>query len=514
MKPGKLIPLIFGVLLLVSACMRDKLDFKMVDDLRFNPDIEAPLVKARLSLNDLVEKDSSNTFVVNPDNSLRIRYYQEDLVSFQPFDFVDIPSQDPVSVPAIVGQPPYDFEMGLGTIGGVELTEAEFHQGYFVVEVKSSVPLAADVEVEVTLLNALKNGQQVRPSIVLIAGSTTSKDSIDLQQAVFDLSNGGQSVNYFAIRTDVKNPPVTLTGTPLEVGLQFTLLDLERAEGFFGNREINIPSGSFDFDVSGIKELVDGFYVSNPTIRLLTASNVGIELEVAPDLDGQNKEGAVTSLDVDPQTISAAANSSSYDTSAIVFNPNNSNVVDFLAALPNRVLYSGKAALNPGGATNTNFVTRESEVSVGVEVDIPLELSIQNMRLEQTLSDIKLFNDDSSGIDALTLIFYTSNGFPFGLDLTVAFLDSTTQDSIQGFDLGLLRAAEIGNNGEIISRGEFAPQEVTFDGDMLEKLKRSDKIRFRATLNTPNAGQEVQKFYTHFDLEIKVAAKAKLNVKL
>ena len=502
--------MLLGVL--VTSCYKDKIDPDMLDDLRFNPELEVPLVKARLTLDDIVAKDTSGIFSVGPDDFITVRYRQDDLFTFIPNDFVEIPDQDPQVFPMVTGQPPVVLSMGLGTIGGVELATTRFYRGKMELRLSTASPLSEDLEVKLTIANAKVNGQDLTHNMTLVSGSNEVVDSISLPDVEFDFTNGGQSVNFVSVGLEFVNPPAGLVGDQLSYSIQFQGLELDYTTGYFGNREIDIPSGSFDFDLSGIEELASGFKIENPKLEMLVATNIGLPFEIAPDLDGVNSTRTVTSLDAQAQQVNGATDTIGFDTSIVSFNTNNSKIDEFIAALPSRILYSGKATLNPQGVT-TNFVGRNSEISASLDIEFPLEVSIDNSVLEQDLTGIDILSENPEEIEEITLIFRSSNGFPFTLDLNAIFLDENTGDSIYGFNLGLLKAATVAANGDITSRGEFAtPREVTFTGPTLDLLKQSDAIRFRAVLNTP--GGTPQKFYTHFDTRINIATRVKLNAEL
>lgn len=501
------------LLVLVSSCYKDKIDTDLLNDLRFNPELEVPIVNATLSLADIVEKDTSGIFIVDQDNFVTIKYKQDALFEFSPGDFVEIPDQDPQIFPVVVGQPPVGLNMSLGTIGGVQLGTSEFFSGNLELILSSPVALSEDVEVKLTISNAQKGSQDLSQSVTLSAGDIEVVDSTALPGFVFDFSNGGQNVNYISLGIELVNPPAGLLGSALSLSIQFKGLSLDYANGYFGDRIINIPSGNFDFDLSGIEKLASGFRISNPDIKLLLASSVGLPVELAPDLDGINSANAVTSLGATPQLIAAATDTIGFDTSVIAFNSTNSNIADFIAALPSTILYSGKATLNPAGPTTSNFISRNSALSASIDIELPLEISIDNSILEQELTGINIFSDNPEELEELTLIFRSSNGFPFDLDLSVAFLDSVTQDSVFGFDLGLLQAAITNSNGEILTRGKYAtPREITFTKADFDILKSTNTIRFKARLNTP--GGAPKKFYTHFDTQISIAARVKINAEL
>ena len=511
MKLPKILMLISGVAL-ITSCYKDKIDPDMLNNLRFEPEVEVPLVKATLSLEDIVAKDTSGILQVDENNFITIKYKQDNLFEFAPNDFVEIPDQDPQVFPVVVGQPPIILNMGLGTVGGVQLGNAEFSTGSMELVLESGSALSEDVEVRLVINNAQQGSQDLSHNITLAAGNTQVVDSVTLPGVIFDFTNGGQNVNYISVGLEVINPDSVLLGSALNYSVQFKNLELEYATGFFGDRDVDIPSGDFDFDLSGIEKLASGFRIANPDLKLLIASNIGLPVELAPDLDGINSANEITNLGATPQLISAASDTVGFDTSTIAFNTQNSNIADFIAALPSTILYSGKATLNPNGPTMSNFIGKNAALSASIDVELPLEISIDNSVLEEELTGIDIFSENPEEIDEFTLIFRSSNGFPFELDISAAFLDQNTKDSVFGFNLGLLEAAET-DDSTIVKRGEYAvPREITFTGADLDLLKSTNAIRFRATLNTP--GSSPKKFYTNFDTEISIAARVKLKAEL
>ena len=231
------------------------------------------------------------------------------------------------------------------------------------------------------------------------------------------------------------------------------------------------------------------------------------------DLDGVNSKGNITSLNAPDQQIAAADDPNTPKHNSIKFDKNNSSIADFLASIPVELLYSGKVELNPQG-TGNNFISKNSGIKVGLDIDIPLKLRADNMQLDQTVDDIEFFSENPEEVEALTLIFYTDNGFPFDMSVDVKFLEIGTGDSIHGFQLPLLNAAPVDANGRVTAHAPTDRLEITFTPEMLDKIKRSDKLRFIGRISTANSGNQVAALYTDYKLGIKIAAKVKLNVKL
>lgn len=490
------------------SCSKDKLDFDMVDDIKWRPNVEAPLVVARLSLEDLDEKDSN--LVADSDNALRIRYRKDSLFFFSALDFVEIPAQNSVGVPLNAGNFQINSDLALGTLGGVELRNAQFTKGALGIQLELSSPVASDVMVRIRINNADVSGVVAGKTVILPASDVFIEDSLNLALADFDFTDGQQKVNFISLSLEVLNP-IALGGETVTVTTQFRNLELENAEGYFGQRFINIPAGDFDFDIAGISDFTNGLFLTDPSLKLVTTSTLGASLGLELDLDGVNDDGHVVSLDADAQLLAAATSPQNPNTSNIEYNGNNSGIADFLANLPSNILYSGRAEINPPGQSQNNFINKSSGVSADLEVDIPLRFTAKNVKLDEIL-DVDFFKENPDEVEEITLIFYSDNGLPFDMSVGVSFLEAETGDSLQGFSLPLLDAAPVDGNGRVINPSPQKRVEVKFTKQLVEDLKKCDKLRFVGSLKTGNDGQQIAALYTDYELTVKVAAKVKLNL--
>ncbi len=496
--------------LIAISCTREKIDFDMTDDLSFTPEFEAPLIRAKLSLADLAIKDS--TFKVGADNRVSIEYFKDSLFSFSALDFVKIPDQEAFEFPISPLFNPFDLDMNIGTLGGVQLAETRFDNGFLVFGLSTTTPFATEVKVKVTIKNGDIGGLPMSKTVTLPVGVMSVEDSLDVTAGKIDFSSGG--VNFLGLKAEILNAgTVTPQAGVLELSCRFTKLELLSASGNFGNRHINIPNSAFDFDISGISEFVNGLYLTNPQIKLISKSSIGVDLGMEADFDGINKAGELTSLGAQPQIISAPASMGTFKYDTLSFTKNNSNIADFIAALPTSILYGGRVELNPGITTPNNFIHKDSKVVMGINVKLPLEVQANNLLLEQTLDGIDFLKENPDEVESLNLIFNTKNGFPFDVNVSVAFMDTLTNDSIDGISLQILTAPAVNAQGKVVSRSEHR-EVISLDKILMENLKRSDKMRLRARVSTPNNGQQIVTFYTDYDLEIKIATQIKLNVKL
>ena len=131
---------------------------------------------------------------------------------------------------------------------------------------------------------------------------------------------------------------------------------------------------------------MDGLFLTDPKITMNIENGLGIELDMELDLFGVNGDGIVTDLDLQTQTINSPSNPGVIASSAIEINKNNSQIVNFLASLPNQITYGGVGTLNPsaqGGVTVSNFIDKTSKIDASLTIDLPLQFRAENMKLEE-----------------------------------------------------------------------------------------------------------------------------------
>lgn len=509
----------FSVLIGLSSCERTEIDFDNFNDLRINTAIQAPLVNATLTLGDLLVSDSLLT--EDPDGGLRVIFNQDSIFSLSVIDFVNIPEQTPTIIPVIYDTSanaiPLDIDLALGTLAGAELTTATFDDGILAYEITTANAVNSDVEIRLTLKNATINNVVFDNLLTLPAGTTSYKDSIDVAGLEFDMSNGGTAINFLGLRLDMESADSASPNQLFNLSINFENLAIGNATGFFGHRVVNIPNGSFDFEVSAFENFVSGLFLTNPQITMNIENGLGIELDMELDLFGVNGEGVVTDLDLQTQTINSPQNPGNIVNSAIQINKDNSQIVNFLASLPNQITYGGVGTLNPsaqGGGTAVNFIDKSSKINANLVIDLPLKFRADDMRLEEILN-VSLFEDttQTDQLEELVLFFRVNNGFPFDVELNVSFIDSITGDSLEGFNINLLNAAPVNAAGRV-TQNIISDETITLASDQFPGLIRSNQMKINARLNTTNNNGDGVKMFTDYDLQIKVATSAQIAVPL
>lgn len=492
---------------LLTGCMPD-IDTDKFNDLSYNGEWGVPLVNTRVSLSDVLADDS--LFTIDPDGGLRIIYETDSLAGFSIDDFAEIPQQAPIETQVPLDIPSLSISSGLGTLGGAKFKELVIRDGILSFTVDN--PEANPVELGVTINNASIGGQVFSVNLVCPPGvSTTSQSVAGLE---LDLSNGGTTINYLSFDIAVVNNGGAAAGATVDLSLGYQDLKAGRAVGYFGQRSVAVPSGSFELGVQAFENFLNGLYLADPTLELIVASNVGLPLQLAVDLDGINTAGHVEPLGLSAINIPGPSVIGTYDTTRVVIDNTTSNIVDFIANVPNQIIYSGEGIMNPQGETSVdNFITADGEMQLGLRMDLPLALRTKNLIFEQELADLDFggISEQSESVESLTLRFHVENEFPFDADLKLDFYQNgILTDSV---NLDLFDAAPVDANGR--STGYMVTTEETELTQLkIQRLLGAEKMVMTIRLNTTNEGNTTVKIYEDYDILVRLGIKAKLNYDL
>lgn len=492
----------------VLGCAPD-IDTDKFQNFQYRGEWSIPLLNSRVSLEDILVEDT--LFTVDPDGALRLIYESDSLIGFSIDDFANVPSQDPIVTTVPMDVPSFSVSSSLGTIGGAEFKTLRIREGELNFEVTNA--LSATVELLVVINNATINGSTFQVSLVAPVG--TSQQTVSVAGLEMDLSDGGTTTNYISFDIQVVNNGGAPAGSTVDLSMTYQDLLFGRAVGYFGQRSINVPTGNFELGVQAFENFLDGLYLDDPTIDLIVSTNVGLPLQLDLDMDGINTSGDLEPLGLNSIQISGPSVIGDYDTTVVRIDKNTSNIVDFIANVPNTILYSGSGIMNPQGQTGTdNFVTADGEMQLGLRLDLPLALRTQNLVFEQLIEDIDFggMEEATDPIEKLILKFHVENEFPLDADLKLRFLDdnNAATDSVS---LDLFDAAPVDANGR--STGyQITVEEETITGAKIERLIRSKKLELIVTMNTTNNGNTTVVLYDDYDIRVKLGVQAKLQYDL
>lgn len=463
-----------------------------------------PLAKSRLDLQNLI--NNNDLITSDPDGLVRLVYRQDSIFSQSVSDYTRIPDQMDIKANVTVGNPAINVDQNLGTFGGAKFKSIGLKTGLLRWEAEN--PSAQSIVMQLTFKNTTVGGQPASFSFSTTPGQ--SQGTINLNDLTIDLTQGNPAYNNLGLEFFVSNSNGAPNGTEVNLNISLTDLVVQDAIGFFGIHSVALPSGRIDTKLGIISNIVEGFYLSNPSVKLITTSNIGLPLTINSEIIGVSRQGKIEGLALAPFTFQGAnmpGNVYQYD---FVINPSTSNIANFISNIPNEIIYSGTVQLNPAGDVgNDNFAGNNGYLTIGMEAELPLELSTNNLVLEQTFYNLNLSIDaeDSESVESLTMGFKIENGFPLDADLQVLMIDSTG-NQIDSLFIALFDAAQVNSSGNVVSPAKTI-RYLDFNRQNIDNLLATKTLRVKVVLNTTNAG--VVRILSDYYLDLTIGTRIKLN---
>jgi hypothetical protein len=508
MRKSITIFLIAGLLL---GCMKD-MNFDPDNTFYYKGDWSASVVNGRIDLKSLVM--NNEMISADPDGLLRIVFRQDSVFTQNVYDYTQIPDQAPFDVKVTLGSPGFETGTNLGTFGGAKFKSIKIASG--ALHWKAINPTSQPVELTLEISNADLNGEPLIVNIPCQPG--LSQNSVSLDGLNFDLTQGAGNLAYnnlsFKFSVSTRGAEASKT-EEIDLSLTLTDLSINGASGYFGQYNLELPSGKMSSDFGILSNIAEGLYLANPSFKLVTKSNIGLPVTFTPEISGIGKTGRVVPLNAEPFVFAGSSSVGNIYSYAYELSPQTSNLDNFLANVPRQIVYSGNVLLNPEGETeNDNFIDQDGFIVMGVEAELPLELKTKNLVLEQTFNDINLGIDDDEidFVEALTLGFSIENGFPLDADFYTYFIDEngTVVDSayVAMFDAAITDAA--GN----VTAPASSVRYLEFSQGNISNLLQSKSIKAKVVLNTSGNGDQIVRILDSYYFEILIGTRIKLNYQL
>jgi len=385
--------------------------------------------------------------------------------------------------------------------------------------------LAENIEVVITLPTSL-SGTDTTRFVIPLGASGTRSELLSLDNTVNDFSTDpAQPYNSIPFKYGLSVKPsgggmvnFDLTDS---VVLAYTISDIDFSyvEGYFGQHSFDVDEDSIDLGLGELEDHISGtFTLTNPIVNINFSNSIGVPVSFDLNLIGSNSAGETQGLNASTMNIAYPADrDNSPDISTISFNKDNTDIVELIEMRPGEINYSGGATVNPPGKQGwDNFVTGESNVVAGLEIEIPLEFRANNFTLQDTIENpLKAEDSEEDGdfsvddIEFASLHLFVNNGFPLEIGFKIQLYDSVAGQVLSTLDVPVLfPAAPVDGNGIVTGPTEDTTS-IVITGEFLENLEIADELIVRGSLNTTNSG--AVKILTTYTLEFKLGVSTKVS---
>lgn len=204
-------------------------------------------------------------------------------------------------------------------------------------------------------------------------------------------------------------------------------MKLEKAVGYFPVPSLQLDSNNLKMNLDVLSDLSNAFDMSDPKYYLIVR-NKGFGLPANVDdlyLQATNAAGTKSVSLRSSEEMSFEANlENTLRIDTFVFNPGNSNLIEFLKLPPHgNINYNGTIRFNPAGNTGTdNIIYADGVSQVDSYIEIPLVMKGSALLYRDTLQNL-IFNNKQLSTAQLTVTSKTD--IPFNLKMCdVVFYDA------------------------------------------------------------------------------------------
>jgi len=357
-----------------------------------------------------------------------------------------------------------------------------------------------------------------------INGPTNLTGSISLNNTDADLSTDVTQnfnripVNY-SINVNSNGALINFSSTDsVHININMSNPNFDYVKGYFGQMSEQINQDDLKTGIDEILNHMSGqIHIINPSIALNYSNSFGIPIQVTLNATGKRNSQNVN-LGLLPFTIAYPTSLTTRDvTSSFAIDTTNSSLASLISLPPSRISFTGSGKMNPAGrptGANTNYVFGNSRFLGSVEVDIPLLMRIDSLKLADTLDNfLKLKStDNTSFMDSLQVKINANNGFPFGASLKVILYDSVKKVVIRTINAtNLILPAPVDASGKVTGKTASSVT-IDFSKDFFSAVNSANKVIFMFALNTTKNGTRGVKIYSDYSISFTATLLGKANI--
>jgi hypothetical protein len=512
-------------LLLLTGCYSD-LENLEIGTIELSPEVAIPLIDSKFSIRDLLESadsafnydtDSEGTLILSISDSL----YSESAASIYALDNqqVDLPpiplTPDEITTFNSTGIVSIERSVAVDfpTQSALELLILE--SGFIELTFTEDFPATGLVNIDIFNYQ----GSVADPNIidfsydwVHIDGGNPSTGTLQSNsfgpiEFIFDGSETGNiNLSVGLTLEKVGNNNLVLGENSLNLSLNFSELIFEEMRGDLPSEPLNAGPQTVEtqfFDGGQLLSDLDVFF-ERPSFTLLYSSTFGIPARFQLADFTTYTDGNEEVLSTDGTTELAAGTSDQPSEAQANLDQTFKTIIN---ELPDSVSVSIEGALDPDNRTD-NFVTKDSRIDIDYEVNIPLELSLSGLEIEE---EIQIDGIDTEDLLSAKFKMVTRNSLPIDLNLEAVFLD---QDSVELYTIvneGILAGGTVENPTLVVTLFELEDDPSTTQNE-LDFLSQVQSVGIRASVSTTNGGQEVVIISSDAEVSINLALQGQYRV--
>ncbi|MEM6264062.1 MAG: hypothetical protein AAGI38_16225 [Bacteroidota bacterium] len=463
---------LFCAIFLTGCKVEDQLEDLTISD--WNPDLAFPLVKGETTAEQLLGRIGQDDILeIRPDGIIQF-IYRDEVFSVRGEEVMAIPAFDVPMLDTMVSIP-------LETGNGEELQRADLKSGQLVVVVPERNYPNVFLNIRIPDLIA---GAVEFDTTLFLKETQSQEFKFDLNERMLRPGDDGLQLAYSAVRIPA-GESIRLNG----LVYRFANLVPTYAEGYLNQYPFDLSVDSFSVNIFE-SDWEGDIQFAEPVLRFQIDNSFGFPISAdLSDLSIQTRrQGLVPVQSNDLEDISlnypGFDEKGEFKATQLELNNMNSNITTLIDAIPQEVFYQIKGLSNPDLGQSRGYVQDSSIFRVEVALDLPLDGTISNFRLRDT---VLMDWENIEEIRHLSFKTRFTNGFPIEGIAQVYFTD----ESYQVFDSLFMEGPYELASGIADANGKLSEPVLTeneievLQPGRLEALQAASHVVWEVRLATP-----------------------------
>lgn len=518
-------------ILLPSCIKKEDFDFSKMTDFDWRPNGAAPLIHSTLTLREILNDFDNEHLVTEDSTHFLLLVYGSTVFSQRADSLINITDQSvnsstsfstgaiPVNDSSITS---YVANYTFTTSNSERYDSIEFKSGYLQFNLNGNINHNA--RIYITIPSATKGGQVFRKTILYnYSGSlpVIINDTFNLNGYMIGFTAGNQvAVNYSIATYGDINPD----NSPYNVsmGESFVKLKFRKIFGYLGQYTFNFGQNNVPIDL--FKNNFEGtMFFEDPVLHVYATNGFGMPMVL--NFSTLTATSAVNPPFIVPIAIPAAYNPWNVPYPSFLqigqnvvdsfsLDKTNSNFKTAVNMSPSAIDYMVDGLSNPAGnpLTDQNFVLDTSIFKIDVIAELPLYGYASDFVLQDTMEFG--FGSDIDQLEWIRFKINTLNGFPVDATMQVYFADSNyvVLDSLLVPLQQVITGGIIGPPDNKVISPTYRHVETVIGSDRIAGLDDTKYMFIKATLATSDNGGVSVRFYSDYNLDVKIGAQAQLKI--
>jgi len=523
---------LFGTLLFISimpACLKKDFDFDKMILSNWKPNFSLPLIHSKLSLSKILNEANPGDFLIEDANHFLTLVYRQNIISEHAEDIFSVDDQFinnnvSFSLPAGFTQDsiviPHSEYIVFSSSNNEILDTLILKSGDLSFSFQTDINYNLKIDI---LFPTVKLNNIPLTHTIYYNYTSGGPVNVNLDLTGYSLAYYSDGVIHNQLPIDyvatIYNNPTSTDQSPYFFNLDYAFQNIRYREmyGFINYTQFVFPSDTIILDI--FKNSWYGFFqLEEPKLKFNVNNSFGLPLNIEFDY-------FIASNPLTPSTVNLSGLPNPFPINQplamgqevqtqLLLDHTNSNVSNVILISPHHLNYLITGHANPGGVYAQNFMQDTSKFTVDIEVELPLYGRAWDFNIIDTI-DYRF--DMIKEAEYAKFKIHILNGFPIDARLQIYFADDNYvyKDSLFTTTQELILSAPIGPAPAYrVTTPRYKYTEALVNVNKLKNITDARHIIIKAALSTTNNGQDIMKIYSDYEIDVRLAIEAQLNVNL